>query len=58
LRATSSVFCAADRLPGDVSLPAAVSRGEMRLRSLKLLAVEEDLDRLVVKATIPAMGVS
>jgi hypothetical protein len=51
------VFRAADRLRGDVGLPAAVSRGEMRLRSLKLLAVEEDLDLLVVRATVPAMGV-
>src|SRR6266536_1238465 len=56
LRPTSSVFRAAGRLPGDVGLPAAVSREEMRLRLLKLLAVEEELDLLVVKGDHPGDG--
>ena len=56
VRATSPVFRSAGGLPGNVRLPAVIRREEVRLRSLKLLTVEEDVDLLVIEGDHPGDG--
>src|SRR5215471_13270767 len=56
MRATSSVLRSAGGVLGAMGLPAVVRREEVRLRPLKRLATDEEVDLLVVEGDHPGDG--